>query len=109
MKSSRSGQSFVTQIQSEWELRRYFWRRNRDFSSRMFCRGKSCETATFRFVAVYRKGGIIQPSGVSDVVSAAFQTALVPGIDDFESEWGVYRNSWVETARRLPCTKPYPC
>ena len=64
--------------------------------------GKARQTAAFGLEGIYRITLEITPSRVGDVVLAAAQRTLHPGIDQIENERRVYANRRMQARRRLP-------
>src|SRR5262249_10276707 len=55
-----------------------------------------------RFVGVYRKGGVVPPAGVPDVIGAAANGPPRRAVDDVDDQRCVDRDGRMETAWRLP-------
>jgi len=64
------------------------------------------EPAAFRFVTVHREGLEVPSAGMRDVIDAAAERAVVPGVHEVEHERRVHRDRRMQTIGRLPRTIP---
>src|SRR5436190_19013440 len=61
-----------------------------------------CESAALGFVGIDGESGIAASPGMSHVIGATANAAVVPGIHDVENEWCVDTNRRVQATGRLP-------
>ena len=65
-------------------------------------REESRQPPALRLVGIDREVLVAAAAGMRDVIDAAADRPLVPGVDDVEDERRVHRNRRVQAARRLP-------
>src|SRR4051812_5188885 len=60
------------------------------------------ETAALGFIRIDREGGMTAPARMSDVIGAATDAVVIPGVHDVKDERMVDTDGWVQTSGRLP-------
>src|SRR6266508_3069890 len=94
----------IPQIQREGKLATAFDKVWLHRAGRVAGTKKARVAAALGLVGVHREGGGVASAGVHNVVSAAADTAAVPGVHDVEYERRVDADSRVQATRRLPRT-----
>src|SRR5579859_1547895 len=98
--------SFQPQIEGEGEIAIHRLLRRDEFALLMALREETRQPPALGFIRVDRKGDIIPPAGMRDVISAAAERALVPEVIKVEHQRGVRADGRVEAFRRLPGAVP---
>ena len=76
--------------------------RRRERTRRVSLGKKPGETAGLRFHRVDRKRLVAQSAGMGDVVGAAAERPIVPGVEQIEHQRRIDGNCGVQATRRLP-------
>src|SRR5260370_7097293 len=98
----------IAQIQREWKVAIHRRRWNLHFARRMDVAEKTRETAALGFVAVHGKRVIAAPAGMRDVIRAAAERTLIPGVVKIEPQRRVGADGRFQTHSRLPGPIPPP-
>ena len=102
MAFARNGQSNLTQIERKRELRIALGRRNSHATWRVAKLEESRVTTAFGFKSIYWKCGVIEPTWMRNVISAASYRPRVPSVHNVKGERPVHANGRMQAFRWLP-------
>src|SRR5471030_1276258 len=94
--------SDITQIERERKVAVWNFRRRREFSLLMAVPEKSGKPPRLGFVAVHGKRVVAASARMRDVIRAAAERTLVPGVVKIEAQRRVGFDCRLQTNRRLP-------